>query len=141
MSNLRITYMYVCIYIHIQLCIGLILNINLRPKSIIYTTQKREGMRSYIGLFILSEAFPYILTNFLNSFKQRHDSLGVEITQFIEDKLHYLVIHAFDLWWWRRFLRVPWGSRRSNRSILKEISTEYSLKGLMLKLKVQYLVI
>ena len=45
---------------------------------------------------------------------------------------------AFELWWWRRFLRVPWTVRISNQSILKEISPEYSLKGLMLKLKFQY---
>ena len=45
---------------------------------------------------------------------------------------------AFELWCWRRFLRVPWTARRSNQSILKEISTEYSLEGLMLKLKLQY---
>ena len=45
---------------------------------------------------------------------------------------------AFELWCWRRLLRVPWMARRSNRSILKEISPEYSLEGLMLKLKLQY---
>ena len=45
---------------------------------------------------------------------------------------------AFELWWWRRLLRVPWTARRSNQSILKEISPEYSLEGLMLKLKLQY---
>ena len=45
---------------------------------------------------------------------------------------------AFELWCWRRLLRVPWSSRRSNQSILKEISPEYSLEGLMLKLKLQY---
>ena len=45
---------------------------------------------------------------------------------------------AFELWCWRRLLRVPWTVRRSNQSILKEISPEYSLKGLMLKLKLQY---
>ena len=44
----------------------------------------------------------------------------------------------FELWCWRRFLRVPWAARRSNQSILKEISPEYSLEGLMLKLKLQY---
>ena len=48
-------------------------------------------------------------------------------------------IDAFELWPWRRFLRVPWTSRRSNQFILKEISPEYSLEGLMLKLKLQYL--
>ena len=47
-------------------------------------------------------------------------------------------IDAFELWCWRRLLRVPWTARRSNQSILKEISPEYSLKGLMLKLKFQY---
>ena len=45
---------------------------------------------------------------------------------------------TFELWCWRRLLRVPWTARRSNQSILKEISLEYSLKGLMLKLRVQY---
>ena len=48
-------------------------------------------------------------------------------------------IDASELWCWRRLLRVPWTARRSNQSILKEISPEYSLEGLMLKLKVQYL--
>ena len=45
---------------------------------------------------------------------------------------------AFKLWCWRRLLRVPWAARRSNQSILKEINPEYSLEGLMLKLKLQY---
>ena len=47
-------------------------------------------------------------------------------------------IDAFELWFWRRLLRVPWTARRSNQSILKEISPECSLEGLMLKLKLQY---
>ena len=47
-------------------------------------------------------------------------------------------IDAFELWHWRRLLRVPWTARRSNQSILKEISPEYSLEGMMLKLKLQY---
>ena len=47
-------------------------------------------------------------------------------------------IDAFELWCWRRILRIPWTTRRSNQSILKEISPEYSLEGLMLKLKLQY---
>ena len=47
-------------------------------------------------------------------------------------------IDAFELWCWRRLLRAPWTARRSNQSILKEISPEYSLEGLMLKLKLQY---
>ena len=49
-------------------------------------------------------------------------------------------IDAFDLWCWERLLRVPWTARRSNQSILKEIGPEYSLEGLMLKLKLQYFV-
>ena len=48
-------------------------------------------------------------------------------------------IDAFELWCWRRLLRVPWTARRSNQSFLKEISSEYSLEGLMLKLKLEYL--
>ena len=47
-------------------------------------------------------------------------------------------IDAFEMWCWRRLLRVPWTERRSNQSILKEISPEYSLEGLMMKLKLQY---
>ena len=47
-------------------------------------------------------------------------------------------IDVFELWCWRKLLRVPWTARRSNQFILKEISPEYSLKGLMLKLKLQY---
>ena len=47
-------------------------------------------------------------------------------------------IDAFELWCWRRLLRVPWTARRSNQSILKEMSPEYSLEGLMQKLKFQY---
>ena len=53
-------------------------------------------------------------------------------------KLERQRIDAFELWCWRRLLKVPWTARRSNQSILKEISPEYSLKGLMLKLKFQY---
>ena len=53
-------------------------------------------------------------------------------------KAEHRRIDAFELWCWRRHLRVPWTVRRSNQSILKEISPEYSLEGLMLKLKLQY---
>ena len=54
------------------------------------------------------------------------------------EKAKRLRIDAFQLWCWRRLLRVPWTARRSNQSILKEISPEYSLEGLILKLKLQY---
>ena len=53
-------------------------------------------------------------------------------------KAEHRRIDAFELWGWRRLLRVPWTARRSNQSILKEISPEYSLEGLMLKLKLKY---
>ena len=53
-------------------------------------------------------------------------------------KAEHRKIDAFELWCWRRLLRVPWTARRSNQSILKEISPGYSLEGLMLKLKLQY---
>ena len=53
-------------------------------------------------------------------------------------KAEWRRIDAFELWCWRRLLRVPWTARRSNRSMIKEISPEYSLEGLMLKLKLQY---
>ena len=53
-------------------------------------------------------------------------------------KAEHWRIDVFELWCWRRLLRVPWAARRSNQSLLKEISPEYSLEGLMLKLKLQY---
>ena len=53
-------------------------------------------------------------------------------------KAEHRRIDAFELWCWRRLLRVPWTARRSNQSILKEISPEYSLEGLMLNVKLQY---
>ena len=52
-----------------------------------------------------------------------------------EKKAEHQRIDAFELWWWRRLLRVPWTARRSNQSTLKEINPEYSLEGLMLKLQ------
>ena len=55
-----------------------------------------------------------------------------------ERRLSTKKIDAFELWCWRRLLKVPWTARRSNQSILKEINPKYSLEGLMLKLKLQY---
>ena len=55
-----------------------------------------------------------------------------------QKKAEHQRIDAFELWWWRRLLRVPWTARRSNQPILKKINLEYSLVGLMLKLKLQY---
>ena len=53
-------------------------------------------------------------------------------------KVEHQRVDAFELWCWRRLLRVPWTAKRANQSILKEINPEYSLEGLMLKLKLQY---
>ena len=61
-----------------------------------------------------------------------------EIKKQTKKKAKHQRIDAFKLWCWRRLLSVPWTARRSNQSILKEISPEHSLKGLMLKLKLQY---
>ena len=62
---------------------------------------------------------------------------GLPLSSLMENAEHQRT-DAFELWCWRRLLRVPWTARRSNQSILKEISPEYSLEGLMLKLKLQY---
>ena len=56
----------------------------------------------------------------------------------LDYKAEHRRIYAFELWCWRRLLGVPWTARRSNQSVLKEVSPEYSLEGLMLKLKLQY---
>ena len=61
-----------------------------------------------------------------------------ECESWTKNKAEHQRIDAFELWCWRRLLRVPWTARRSNLSILKGISSEYSLEGLMLKLKLQY---
>ena len=62
----------------------------------------------------------------------------MDVKSWMIKKAEYQRIDAFELKCWRRFLRVPWTARRSRQSILKEISPEYSLEGLMLKLKLQY---
>ena len=94
-----------------------------------------------------------VMTNIENILKSRDMSLPIKVC--LVKAMVFLVvmygcenwtikkaecrrIDAFELWCWRRLLRVPWIARRSNQSILKEISPEYSLEGLMLKLKLQY---
>ena len=71
-------------------------------------------------------------------FSSSHVWLWVMLYLFTINKAKHRRIDAFELWCWRRLLRVPWTARRSNQSILKEISPEYSLEGLMLKLKLPY---
>ena len=74
--------------------------------------------------------------------KQFTTWVGVSINSFLESSAERMMKHqtidAFELWCWKRLLRVPWTARRSNQSILKEIRPGYSLEGLMLKLKLQY---
>ena len=81
------------------------------------------------------------MTNLNSMLKSRHMVFPVVMygceTWTIKKAEHWR-IDAFELWCWRRLLRVPWTARRSNQLILKEISPEYSLEGLMLKLKLQY---
>ena len=94
-----------------------------------------------------------VMTNLDRIFKSRDITLPTKV-QIIKAMIFPVVMYrceswtiikaehqrtdAFELWYWRRLLRVPWTARRSNQSILKEINPEYSLEGLMLKLKLQY---
>ena len=93
------------------------------------------------------------MTNLDSILKSRDITLGTEVClvkaivfpvvmygceSWIRKEAEHQRVDAFELWCWRRFLRVPWTARRYNLSILKEISAEYSLEGLMLKLKLQY---
>ena len=93
------------------------------------------------------------MNNLDNIFKSRDITLSREVClvkamvfpvvkygfeSWIIKKAEHRRIDAFELWCWRRPLRVPWSAMRSNQSILKEISPQYSLEGLMLKLKLQY---
>ena len=94
-----------------------------------------------------------VMTNLDSMLKSRHITLSTNVhivkaivfpvvmygcESWTVKKAEHQRTDAFDLWCWRRLLRVSWTSRRSNQSILKEISPEYSLEGLMLKLKLQY---
>ena len=80
----------------------------------------------------------YFANKGLSSQSYRFSSSHVWMWGWTIKKTEHQRIDAFELWCWRRLLRVPWTARRSNQSILKEISPEYSLEGLMLKLKLQY---
>ena len=100
----------------------------LTPWKEIYdqTRQDIKKQRHYFaskGPFSQSYGFPVVMCGF---------------ESWIIKKAECQRIDAFELWCWRRLLRVHWTARRSNQSILKEISPQYSLEGLMLKLKLQY---
>ena len=94
-----------------------------------------------------------VMTNLDNILKSRDITLSTKVClikamvfpvvmygceSWTTKKAEHQKINAFELWCWRRLLRVPWTARRSNQSFLKEISPEYSLEGLLLKLKLQY---
>ena len=81
-----------------------------------------------------------LLTKSIQSKQWFFPAIMYECENWIIKKAECCRTDAYELWFWRRLLRVPWTARRSNESILKEISPEYSLEGLMLKLKLQYLV-
>ena len=92
----------------------------------------------------LKDAYSSAMTNLDSILKSRDITLLTKV-HLVKAMVFPVVIYgcelkndAFELWFWRRLLRVPWSARRSNQSILKEISPEYSLKGLMLKLQLQY---
>ena len=91
-----------------------------KPNSILKTKDIILPTKVYI---VKAMVFPVVM--------YRHKSWTIK-------KAECWRIHAFKLWSWRRLLRVPWTARRSNRSIWKEINPEYSLEGLILKLKLQY---
>ena len=112
-------------------------------------SQPREGFsHRHFGLF-----FPILMTNLDSILKSRDITLPTKVRlvkamvfpvvmygceSWTVKKAECRRIDAFELWCWRRLLRVPWTARRSNQSILKEISLGCSLEGLMLKLKLQY---
>ena len=77
------------------------------------------------------------MTNLDSIFKSRDITFSTKV-QLVKATVFPLVMYGCELWCWRRLLKVPWTARRYNQSILKEISPEYSLEGLMLKLKFQY---
>ena len=79
-----------------------------------------------------------LLTKSIQSKQWFFPAIMYECESWTIKKAEHQKIDAFELWCWRRLLRVPWTARRSNQSILKEISPEYSLEGLRLKLKLQY---
>ena len=92
----------------------------------------------YVFNFWESIVQKYVGKNFKNYQKKKESIFGTDYESWTIKKAEHQRIDSFELWCWRRLLRVPWTARRSNQSILKEISPGCSLEGLMLKLKLQY---
>ena len=94
------------------------------------------GRKAMTKLDIVLKKRYYFVNKGLSS--QGYGFTMYECESWTIKKAEHRTIDAFELWYWRRLLRVPWTARRSNQSILKEISPECSLEGPMLKLKLQY---
>ena len=88
-----------------------------------------------LSMFNYSSPSEKTLNNYIIQSQYEHQTF---LWSHVLPRTIYLSLDTFELWCWRRLLRVPWTARKANQSILKEISTEYSLEGLMLKLKLQY---
>ena len=123
-----------------------LLGTEISPEGIreIRMDQRRQRQRK-VKVFSVFPLFYYLWAGFRKlRGRGTRESKGVTVCQIIEFMRNYdtlwATINAFELWCWRRLLRVPWTARRSNQSILKEISPGISLEGLMLKLKLQYFV-
>ena len=121
-----------------------LLGTEISPEGIreIRMDQRRKRQRK-VQVFSVFPLFYYLRGRFRKlRGRGTRESKGVTVCQIIEFMRNYdtlwATINAFELWCWRRLLRVPWTARRSNQSILKEISPGCSLEGLMLKLKLQY---
>ena len=105
-------------------------NIELSKNSISNYNRSKKKKKSHLSSILKKQKGRVIIT--LPTYEKNKLLL---LSAFI---LCFLYFDAFELWCWRRLLRAPWTARRSNHSILKDISPEYSLEGLMLKLKLQY---
>jgi len=88
-----------------------------------------------LSMFNYSSPPEKTLNNYIIQSQCEHQTF---LWSHVLSRMIYLSLDTFELWCWRRLLRVPWTTRRANQSIIKEISPEYSLEGLMLKLKLQY---
>ena len=113
-------------------------------KKDLHDPDNHDGMITHLESDTLKCKVKWALGNVTMNRASGCDGIPVELFQILKDDvvkmLHSICqqsqrMNAFELWCWRRLLRVPWTARRSNQSILKEISPEYSLDGLLLKLK------
>ena len=96
------------------------------------------GRKAMTNLDSMLKQRHYFANKGLSSQSHGFSSSHVRMWELDHKKAGHWRLDAFELWCWRRLLRVPWTARRSNQSILKAINPEYSLEGLMLKLKLQY---